>query len=409
MSDPTLPRAAASAALPADERSSLASLALPLFLGALAGRMLVYTLARPDDDPWLVCDWLINYAGGMVRRGLSGELLLGLSSLTGQTPATLTGVLQLLCFAALLAGLYRLARPLPVNLPMVLLLASPALLQLYIHNPHGGLRKEILLLAVLAPFCARLAFDARPVERLERLLLALTLALITLCHEMLFAYMPLFLIAMRLTPRAPTTPVLRDALILLPAAVCTVWIVIFHRGDSSIVAAICASLAAQAPSDCGAGDPFLGAISFLAVDTGKAIDYMRYRTPPPIAISYLIGALLSLVPFVVATQLSNIGSLLHRREPRWLALLLAAVVAQVLVLNAIAVDHGRFIHILITGMTLVLLLAMHAQGESLQFSRPRHPRLALVMAVIFVLGWKLKHAEMWPGKLLWWSKWLVAA
>lgn len=408
MSDPILQRAG-TGALPAETRSSLAWLALPLFLGALAGRMLVYTLARPDDDPWLVGDWLINYAGGMVRRGFSGEVLLGLSSLTGQTASTLTGVLQLICLALLLLGLYRLARPLPANLPMVLLLASPALLQLYIHNPHGGLRKEILLLAMLAPFCARLAFDLRPVGPLERLLLALGLALITLCHEMLFAYMPFFVIAMRLASHAPATSILRDALILLPAAVCTGWIVIFHRGDSSIVAAICASLAAQAPSDCGAGDPFQGAISFLAVDTRSAIDYTLNRTALPVAISYVISTLLSLVPFGVMARLSNIGSLLRQREPRWLMLILATVLAQVLVLNVIAVDHGRFIHILITGMTLVLLLAMHAQGESLQFRRPRHPRRAVVLTVMFVLGWKLKHVDMWPGKLLWWSKWLVAA
>lgn len=408
MSEPTSVHAVP-ATLLETARTRLASLALPLFLAALMLRMLAYTLARPDNDPWLVGDWLIDYAGGLVRRGLSGEIMLGLSALTGLTPAACTGVVQLICLASLLIGLYRLARPLPLNLPMMLLLASPALLQLYIHNPHGGLRKEILLLAMLAPFCARLAFDPRPVERRERLLLAAALALIALCHEMLFAYMPFFVIAMRLAPRAPSSTLLRDSLILLPAAICTVWMVLFHRGDSATVAAICASLAAHAPSDCGAGDPFLGAVSFLAVDTRTAIDYMLYRTPFAIAVSYAAGALLSMLPFIVLAKLSNIGSFLRGREHRPLALLMAAVVAQVIVLNLIAVDHGRFIHILVAGLTLVLLVALHSLGDRLQFRRPARPHLAAWLAVLFVLGWKLKHAEMWPEKLLWWSKLLLAA
>ena len=136
---------------------------------------------------------------------------------------------------------------------------------------------------------------------------------------------------------------------------------------------------------------------------------MRYRTPPPVAISYGLGALLSLLPFAVIARLSNVATLLHEREPRWLALLMATIVAQVLALNVVAVDHGRFIHIMVVGMTLSLLVALHGLGERLQFRRPRHPRLTAALAVLFVFGWKLKHAEMWPEKLLWWSKWLLAA
>ncbi len=76
-------------------------------------------------------------------------------------------------------------------------------------------------------------------------------------------------------------------------------------------------------------------------------------------------------------------------------------------LNAKAADHSRFIPILTTATTLVLPLAMLTHGETLQFRCPRHPYVALVLAVIFVLGRKLERAEMWPETLLRGRKLLV--
>lgn len=384
-------------------RLRLAALWLPGFLIAVLLRALFYVLDLPPDDPWLVGDWLIHYADGFVRRGLTGEVVLGIASLTALSPSDAVGVIQMLGLTALAGGLLRLAQPLPMRLPLVLMLLSPALLGLYFHNPHGGFRREVLLLGLLAPFCARIAFDRRPVGSRERGLLALALMLLSLSHEMLLAWMPLFVIALRLSPVAPRTPVWRDLLILAPAALSTLVIVLFHRGDAATALAICAALGTAAPSDCGAGDPTLGAISFLAVDTRAAFDYMLFRTPPPIAASYLAGALLSALPFAVLLRMTTLGTFLRSRGPAALALLLAAVLAQVVLLNLIAVDHGRFIHITVAGLSLVLLLAMNAQGAALQFRDLRRPRLAALLAVLFVLGWKLKHAEMWPVKLFWWS------
>lgn len=383
-------------------RRRLARIGLPLFLAVIGLRGLFHLLGSAPDDPWQVGDWLIHHADGFVRRGLAGEVVLGFSALTGLPPATSVGVVQMVCLIALLGGLYRLARPLPMRLPLVLLLASPALLGLYLHNPNGGFRKEVLLFALLAPLCARLAFDARPVETRERGLLAVALVLLSLCHEMLLAWMPLVVIALRLTPHRPTTTVWRDALILLPALLTTGVIVLFQRGDAADAAAICAALAEHAPRDCGAGDPRLGAVSFLAVDTRSAIAYMLARTPPPVAASYAAAALLAAVPFGVLLRMTTLGAFLREREPRALLALLAAILVQVAMLHLVATDHGRFIHITVVGLTLVLLQAMHAQGAALAIRPPRRAALAAVLALLFVAGWKLKHVGMGPTKLLWW-------
>ena len=48
---------------------------------------------------WRVGDWLINYQGGMVRRGLLGELIYNLANITHLNPGYYAIIFQLLFYA----------------------------------------------------------------------------------------------------------------------------------------------------------------------------------------------------------------------------------------------------------------------------------------------------------------------
>ena len=51
-------------------------------------------------DPWVIGDWLINYAGGFVRRGLMGELPLPAGDAGHIRTESLAYAVQLLAYAA---------------------------------------------------------------------------------------------------------------------------------------------------------------------------------------------------------------------------------------------------------------------------------------------------------------------
>jgi uncharacterized membrane protein len=74
---------------------------LPCFLAVsrlatLAGAVLLYK----EHHSGTIADWLINYHGGFVRRGLTGEIALGLSSLSSFNVGIIIVVLQLLCYTS---------------------------------------------------------------------------------------------------------------------------------------------------------------------------------------------------------------------------------------------------------------------------------------------------------------------
>ncbi len=59
---------------------------------------------------WALEDWLLNYSGGFVRRGLTGSVALALGYGLHIAPAWPAAAAQLLCYGAILWSAWRLLR-----------------------------------------------------------------------------------------------------------------------------------------------------------------------------------------------------------------------------------------------------------------------------------------------------------
>lgn len=94
---------------------------------------------------WSVGEWLINYAGGFVRRGLPGQFIYELSSGTGIPPWTIAVSISLAAWLALSVVLLIVSRPVfsPILVLSSFCLASPLI---------GGymVRKDCFNLVLLA-------------------------------------------------------------------------------------------------------------------------------------------------------------------------------------------------------------------------------------------------------------------
>jgi len=129
------------------------------------GVILIYVFAKVEyhyflqiqdgGHPWQTGDWLINYQSGFVRRGLVGELIFTLSSLTHLDILWLTFCMQTLIFFTLLYYQYRIVRIVfrtsqSIDFRrMTMLLLSPAGVLFCIYNLDFSLRKEVIGLALI--------------------------------------------------------------------------------------------------------------------------------------------------------------------------------------------------------------------------------------------------------------------
>lgn len=118
--------------------------------GLLLLRRLIY-LTNAGGGEFQHADWLINFSGGIVRRGISGEVFLNLSHILNVSPLLLVSVVQAVLTIALLAAL--LVKALHLRMPdlAVILLLSPALVLFWVNDTSAAYRKEILGLAAFLP------------------------------------------------------------------------------------------------------------------------------------------------------------------------------------------------------------------------------------------------------------------
>jgi hypothetical protein len=100
-------------------------------------------------DAYCVGEWLINYGGGFVRRGLGGTAILGVSQAFGLRPRLVLFGVLVACYALTFFALaVVLLRARTVSILELLLVLSPfAALYPVLHH-EAGQRKEVLMLAM---------------------------------------------------------------------------------------------------------------------------------------------------------------------------------------------------------------------------------------------------------------------
>jgi len=308
-------------------------------------------------DHWQVGDWLVDYSGGMVRRGLSGEVFFALVP-DGSSAITFVVLTQI----ALAATVYVMAAVLylrtdrgPVWMMLVL---SPAFLLFPVLDAAGNTRKEWLVLAALA-IAALATRSARPALGLWLALPLFTLGV--LFHEALIVLLPAFVyLAFVALPRERAR-ILVGAYVL-PAFIAG-GIALLRPGSSDVAAAICANWRAQGIEDCG------GALAAIGMPAADMINKLVTESFPGYW-GYLLPAALATLPFFALRFLP--------RE-RLIGLIVVGAVAPLFILGW---DYGRWIFLIVAQLSFIAL----ALPE-----RSRPMRVPLYGALAFILLWGFNH------------------
>ena len=137
-----------------------------------------------------VGDWLINYGGGFVRRGLAGTILIYLSSLVRCRPELTVFVVRSICYLVIYGGVIWVlfkAKNFPFLLGLCLL--SPACMYFPVQEAMALGRKEILIFLVSILAFLHSEKHDRPI-----LVLPWFFSLLLLVHEGLLFFFPLVLL-----------------------------------------------------------------------------------------------------------------------------------------------------------------------------------------------------------------------
>lgn len=321
-------------------------------------------LASSLGEGWQTGDWLINYSGGLVRRGLVGQLLL----LVGDGPRmlwVLAGA-QIL-FIVVIYGLgFLLFLGTDRSASWLMLTLSPAFMLFPAMQPVAGIRKELIGVAALVVMACVVRFRAHP---MFACLAYAMFAVGAFSHEVTALLAPAFLFLVLAGGRA-------GALSRQHVRVATVAL--------GIVSASAVLLAVMFPGDTGQGEQICqsvvdtglsvsicsGSMDYLGTTLGTAMAAVAAEWP-----AYGVYALLGLLALV---PLYLVGA----SKRLWMLVLCTYVL--LVPVFATAVDYGRWIYLATAGASIATLATARLDGL-------RSRRVPELFAVVFVLGWGMNY------------------
>ena len=282
-----------------------------------------------------VGDWLINYAGGFVRRGLFGELLFAASPPGPPTLLALAGF-QLSCYAVVAVYVIGFLHRTGFAWPAIALACSPAALPFIGWDVEGGWRKEIIGFAAIAILgWARRSSS----ERLRQILTAggvVVFGLAMFSWEASIFAVPVMLLLLG-RPEGRPDPRSWASWSILGLGLAGGVASLVFRGDAAVAKAICRTVVAQGlnPDLCG------GAIDRIGHPLADALEAVAVRFP--LYWWFLILLPLALLPVLTSPWL--------RRHWPWFL----ATAATVVPLYVIAEDYGRWAHLLLMAPALAIM------------------------------------------------------
>ena len=341
---------------------------------------------------YITLDWLINYSGGFVRRGISGVLVDALASIGGWAPVTVATLVQLAVYAVFCALLLRLTAQ-QSSWSTLLLVLSPLMLAFPVADPSAMLRKEILHYALFTWLACRYAKGV-PLGRAAQCVLALLLPVLGLAHEIVFAVLPFYaglLLAFH-RRQLVSTRALRGLGAWLSLAMLAIALLVLSSQGKADPQALCRSMALPAEhlGPCMEDS----AVSWLA----KSSAYGGRGVLGNIAGRHYLeiyGFAMSMGLLTFALALCSTPALCRAARAREWQWATAASALLFIPFFAIALDWGRWLSILFTSATL-LLLAL--QGRQIQAAGGGQPAIRAPFAVLLVslcccnLFWGIPHA-----------------
>lgn len=145
------------------------------------------------QNPWILGDWLINFQdGGFKRRGLSGSFFFMLQDFTGISLIYLVYTTQIFLYALFFISFYKLLSKKHISFEYFVLVFSPVTLLFFFNDIASIGRKEIIIIALFS--VNALWHTQKNYTNIKLILISLLLFFFTFWHELIFFFVPYFII-----------------------------------------------------------------------------------------------------------------------------------------------------------------------------------------------------------------------
>jgi len=375
-----------------------------LIVSALVFRGAYYLyIDFPNAYRWQ--ELFINYAGGFVRRGLIGELLLFADSII--SIQIFFPVLYAVIFYAFLYFSYKKLTSIFDQIVVAFFFISPVIFLLNVTDIKVFSRiKDLfieIILLIISQLCIKCFTKIKSYLYIYTIIISILFIIGMLIHEMMIFYFPLFSVLFG-AAYARQKKIFQWLLITGILFSLASLLVIMFSGTAGIRETICTSWMQRYPEmACGGAISYIG-VSFYEIMMANFRHHIHWITMG----SFFLGTVLSIIPLVFLWKAYNFYEAIRDLLSRSMLLRVAfwPAVSAPIILLIINIDYGRFIALALLSYLFFLyaVFSVCPQQEAswlrkLKSSIAISPRLRnaiYLFAILYGLCWRMAHWQL-PG------------
>tara|TARA_B110000467_G_scaffold159066_1_gene176106 strand:- start:249 stop:1403 length:1155 start_codon:yes stop_codon:yes gene_type:complete len=276
---------------------------------------------HPTD--WTTSEWLINYHGGFIRRGLIGELLLQINQFINVNPRYLVYIFEILLLSSYYYLIINFFKKINFSPILILVIFSPLAFVYPVAEAETLARKEILLFCIYIIFLSSLILKNL---KLTYFVIIILIPLMNLVWDGILFYMPFFIFSFINQNNNLKLKKLIYFLISFIPYLITTYILLHTRATEDSLLLMCEAIK----------EPCFGSMSFLDKPLSNNINYVVSR----FKIEYLIRY--SFIFIICFYPIFN----LFKKNKKILFVQYVICVLPTFVLFYIGYDWGRYLNIL---------------------------------------------------------------
>ena len=275
----------------------------------------------PTD--WTTSEWLINYQGGFIRRGLIGEILIQINKFINTNPRYLVYVFEIFSLSIFYLLSYKLISKLEINLILLVILFSPISFIFPLSDPESLGRKELIL------FCIYIFYINSLIEKNENkvlFIITILLPIMFLIWDGAIIVLPFFYFFYIYSKKVINIKKIILSLLTFAPSLITILILFNTYVSEENLKLMCESF----NEDCFAG------ILFANQSVQNNINYVSNQFEIEYLYTYILIFTLSFLPIACFNAISKLG---------YKNIILFICLIPMLPLFYIASDWGRYMHI----------------------------------------------------------------
>ena len=358
-----------------------------IILSVLIFQIIKFYSFYSEYSPWQYVEWLINYQGGFVRRGLPGEFLYQIHQFLGIRLDLLILVTVCTTYFYISFFLYKSVKYIQSSYINILIFLSPGFFLYPMMNSEIIGRKDILFLLVMGFF---VFFEKNLKNNIIVFFIIIGVFILCLSHSAFLFYMPYLIFLFFLIKLKRKSAInFYELFSLLLSIIVTFLLIFFNQGDTVIVANICESVKDFVTPDCASK----GQLYWLGNDAKSHISVQNTKLEHFITYSFSLFAVYFFIGLKFYKSKFKITNFhLHKFNPLLILILLFIFTSPVYYLGS---DWGRYISLSYTGSFFLYIYCIKENLISSNYDLRINKFFFSVLIIFYSFLWTFPfyHAE----------------